>query len=99
MKIMSLFRRPAVRIALAVALALALPAVAMLFTDEVRWGAGDFALAGSLLAIIGATVELVVKNTGATYSPLLPSARSAWRRCSSARPTTHPGSCSSASCS
>jgi hypothetical protein len=45
--------RPAVRIALATALILLLPLVAMQFTDEVDWGVADFAAAGVLLGGTG----------------------------------------------
>ena len=41
--------RPAGRVALATALILLVPLVAMQITDEVDWGVADFALAGALL--------------------------------------------------
>jgi hypothetical protein len=56
--------RSAVRVALGVALILSLPLVAMLITDEVVWSLADFAVAGVLLAAIGAALELAVKRTG-----------------------------------
>ena len=40
---------------------LALPAVAMQFTDEVAWTAGDFLVFGAMLAIAGLLIELVVR--------------------------------------
>ncbi len=56
--------RSAVRVALGVALILSLPAVAMLFTDEVVWSLADFVLAGVLLTVIGAALELAVRKAG-----------------------------------
>ena len=56
--------RPAVRVALGVALVLSLPLVAMLFTDEVVWSLADFVLAGVLLATIGVALELAVRKVG-----------------------------------
>ena len=56
--------RPAVRVAVGVALILSLPLVAMQFTDEVVWSLGDFVLVGVLLAIIGVAIELAVKRAG-----------------------------------
>lgn len=47
----------------ALALLLALPAVAMVFTSEVRWGLGDFAAAGLLLGGVGLAVELATRVT------------------------------------
>ncbi len=41
----------------AIACLLALPAVAMLFTPEVRWGFEDFAAAAFLLGAVGAGAE------------------------------------------
>lgn len=38
---------------------LLMPAVAMQFTDEVRWGAGDFAVFAALLALACAALEIV----------------------------------------
>lgn len=40
---------------------LALPAVAMRFTDEVRWDAADFLVMGILLGSVGAGAELAVR--------------------------------------
>ena len=56
--------RPAVRVAVGVALILSLPLVAMLFTGEVVWSLADFVLAGVLLTTIGAALELAVKRAG-----------------------------------
>ncbi|MCJ8191338.1 hypothetical protein [Sphingomicrobium aestuariivivum] len=44
---------------LALALLLA-PAVAMQFSDEVRWGPGDFVIFAMLLGLVGLAVELIV---------------------------------------
>lgn len=41
-----------------------LPWLAMQVTDEVNWSVGDFAVAGLLLAGVGATFELAVRRTG-----------------------------------
>jgi len=57
-------RGAAVRVALGVACILAVPFVAMLFTDEVVWSLGDFAVAGVLMATIGVALELAVKKAG-----------------------------------
>ena len=56
--------RSVVRVALAVALVLSLPAAAMLFTDEVVWSYGDFLVAGVLLATIGVALELAARRAG-----------------------------------
>jgi hypothetical protein len=44
------------------AVLIALPGIAMLFTDEVRWGAGDFVFWGALLAGAGILLEITVRN-------------------------------------
>jgi peptidoglycan/LPS O-acetylase OafA/YrhL len=54
--------RSAVRVALGVALILALPLVAMQITDEVVWSLADFIAAGVLLATIGVALELAVRR-------------------------------------
>jgi hypothetical protein len=64
MKTSKTLYRSAVRVSLGVALVLSLPLVAMLFTDEVVWSLGDFAVAGVLLAVIGVALELAVRNAG-----------------------------------
>jgi hypothetical protein len=56
--------RSAVRVALATALVLLLPLVAMQITDEVDWGLADFVLAGALLAGTGLLLELAVRKPG-----------------------------------
>jgi hypothetical protein len=57
--------RPAVRVALATALILLLPLVAMQFTDEVDWGVADFAFAGALLGGTGLLLhELAARKAG-----------------------------------
>ena len=56
--------RPAVRIALGVALVLSLPLVAMQLTDEVVWTFGDFVVVGVLLAVTGIAVELALRRAG-----------------------------------
>lgn len=47
-----------------VAVLLLLPAIAMLFTDEVDWSGGDFLFAAVLLGGTGLLVELVVRRRG-----------------------------------
>jgi drug/metabolite transporter (DMT)-like permease len=51
--------RPAVRVALATALILLLPLVAMQITDEVDWGVADFIFAGALLGGTGLLLHAV----------------------------------------
>ncbi|MGD8496332.1 MAG: hypothetical protein PVF05_09100 [Gemmatimonadales bacterium] len=48
----------------AAALILLLPLVAMQFTDEVNWTAGDFAFAALLILAVAVPSELVVRKTG-----------------------------------
>lgn len=52
------------RVAFGVTLILALPFVAMFFSDEVVWSLADFVLAGVLLAVIGFSLELAVRKAG-----------------------------------
>jgi hypothetical protein len=57
--------RPAVRIALATALILLVPLVAMQLTDEVDWGLADFVLAAALLGGSGLLLhELASRKAG-----------------------------------
>jgi hypothetical protein len=56
--------RNLVRIALATALILLIPLLAMQFTDEVDWTLADFAVAGALLFGTGLTYELVARKMG-----------------------------------
>jgi hypothetical protein len=57
--------RPAVRIALATALILLLPLVAMQFTDGVDWGVADFVFAGALLGGTGLLLrQLAARKAG-----------------------------------
>jgi len=53
-----------VRIALATAVLLLLPLVAMQFTDGVTWGPADFVVAGVLLFGSGLTYELIAGRRG-----------------------------------
>lgn len=55
--------RNILRIALLTAFILLLPLVAMLFTDEVAWEAGDFIAAAVLLFGAGLTYELIVRKS------------------------------------
>lgn len=59
-----MLRHPSLRIASFVVGLLAIPAVAMLLTDEVHWTTTDFVAAGILLAVLGATLELAVRRAG-----------------------------------
>ena len=56
--------RSAVRVALGVALILSLPFAAMQISDDVVWSLADFVLAGVLLTVIGAALELAVRKAG-----------------------------------
>jgi len=56
--------RGTIRIALATAVILLLPLLAMQFTDEVVWDLADFAVAGVLLFGAGLTYELVARKAG-----------------------------------
>jgi hypothetical protein len=38
-----------------------LPAIAMLFTDEVRWTGADFIAAAAIFAVVGCAIELIVR--------------------------------------
>lgn len=55
--------QPVARVGLGIALVLSVPLVAMQVTDQVAWGPADFVLAGMLLALIGAALELAVRRT------------------------------------
>jgi hypothetical protein len=57
-----------VRIALVVAVLLLLPLLAMLITDEVRWGVFDFVVAGALLFATGLAYELISRRAGASIA-------------------------------
>lgn len=50
------------RVALATCALLSIPAIAMFFTDEVKWGPGDFLVAAVLLSGMGLLLELAVKR-------------------------------------
>lgn len=54
--------RSAHRVALATALILLVPLVAMQFTDEIDWGVADFVFAGVLLAGTGLLLEQAVRR-------------------------------------
>lgn len=53
-----------IRIAIATALILLVPLVAMLVTDEAAWGPLDFAVAGALLFGIGVTYDVAARKVG-----------------------------------
>jgi hypothetical protein len=61
---MKLSRTAYLRVAIATALVLLLPLVAMQFTDEVAWSPFDFAFAGVLLAGTGLLLEMAVRKPG-----------------------------------
>ena len=54
--------RAALRVALAVALMLCVPLVAMRFTDEVRWSPFDFVVAGALLLGTGLAYQAAARR-------------------------------------
>jgi len=58
----STLQKPLLGVALATALLLLLPAVAMQFTSEVAWGPGDFVVAGVLLFGAGALMVLGLRH-------------------------------------
>jgi hypothetical protein len=65
MKMSKTAYRPVARVALATALILLVPLVAMQFTDEVDWGVADFAVAGALLGGTGFLLyELAARKAG-----------------------------------
>jgi hypothetical protein len=39
---------------------LLLPAIAMLFTDEVRWTSADFVAAAAIFTVVGCAIEMIV---------------------------------------
>jgi len=55
-------RRSVVRVALATALVLLIPAVGMLISDGTDWGVFDFVFAGALVAGTGLLLELAAKK-------------------------------------
>ena len=54
--------RSAVRVALATAFVVLLPALAMQLTDEVDWGVADFVFAGALVGGTGLLLELAARR-------------------------------------
>src|SRR4051812_37769925 len=56
--------RSVIRIGLGVACVLAIPLVAMVFSNQVTWSLSDFTLAGVLLTTIGVAQELAVRRAG-----------------------------------
>jgi hypothetical protein len=56
--------RSAARVAIATAVILMVPLVAMQFTDEVAWGPGDFIVMGAVLFGTGLSYELVAGKSG-----------------------------------
>lgn len=59
-------RKPLIGVALATALLLLVPAIAMQFTREVSWGPGDFVVAGLLLFGAGALGVVGFKHIRST---------------------------------
>lgn len=57
-------RRSVAGVALATALILMLPLVAMQFTEEVNWGLGDFVVGGALLFSAGLICTLAIRRSG-----------------------------------
>lgn len=62
-KLATMRSKPILRIAIATAILLLIPLVAMQFTKEVSWSPADFAVAGVLLFGAGLTFELITKRT------------------------------------
>lgn len=56
-----------IRSVLAAELVLLVPLVAMLFTDEVDWGPGDFIVIGVLLAGVGFAYQLIANGVQSNY--------------------------------
>ena len=56
------FQKPLLSIAVATALLLLIPAVAMQYTNEVSWGPGDFVVAGILLFGAGTITVLGLRH-------------------------------------
>lgn len=54
--------RRIIRVALITGLLLLVPFIAMQFTDEVNWTAGDFVVMGTLLLVVGLVFELIVRR-------------------------------------
>lgn len=63
-KARSPLHRSVVRVAVGVALVLSLPLVAMQLSEDVVWSLADFVVAGVLLALIGAVLELAARAAG-----------------------------------
>jgi hypothetical protein len=61
--------RSAVRVALATALILLVPLVAMQITDEVAWSLADFVIAGVLLGGAGLLLEMTARKRGTIGYP------------------------------
>ena len=59
-------KRPLLGVAVATALLLLVPALAMLFTSEVAWGPGDFVVAGVLLFGAGAAAVMGLRHVRGT---------------------------------
>jgi uncharacterized membrane protein SirB2 len=53
----------AIRVLLVTGLLLLVPLLAMLFTDEVNWGIGDFLAAGALLAGAGMAYVVLARRS------------------------------------
>jgi hypothetical protein len=64
MTVIIMQKKSIIRIALATAVILLLPLLAMQFTNEVVWGLADFAVAGVLLFGAGLTYELIARKAG-----------------------------------
>lgn len=62
----STLKKPLLGVALATALLLLVPAIAMLYTSEVAWGSGDFVVAGVLLFGAGAAAVMGLRHVRGT---------------------------------
>lgn len=59
------------RIIMGTLLVLSIPAVAMVFTDEVNWGINDFIFIGVLLIGFGFASEFISSKMDAKYRPYI----------------------------
>lgn len=59
------------RIVSGAGIVLMIPLIAMLFTDEVDWGLGDFVVIGSLLIGTGLMYELIASKVSPKYRVLV----------------------------
>jgi hypothetical protein len=71
MKTNDLMRHSAARVGLVTAFILSIPLVAMLFTDDVDWGVGDFVIMGALIFAAGFTIDTVARKASGVFRAVL----------------------------